>query len=89
MQRIKHINAFLLQVSAFLSMVAFIYQGCLVLGNRIYSRKFFVTYDLGFMDMGGENSVDWKIQVPEGWREHKITTRKAYWDKQLAEGAGS
>ena len=40
------------------------------------------------MDLGGENSVDWKIEMPEGWREHKVTTRKAYWDEKPAEGAG-
>lgn len=38
------------------------------------------------MDLGGKNSVDWKIQMP-GWREHKVTTRKASLDEKLAERA--
>lgn len=46
-------------------MVAFIYQGCLALGIRVCNRNFFI-YGLGFMDLGGENSVDWKLQIPEG-----------------------
>lgn len=40
MQRVKHIKMWVLQVWSFVSIVPFIYQGCLTLGNRIYSRKF-------------------------------------------------
>lgn len=36
------------------------------------------------MDLGGKHSVGWKIKMP-GWREHKVTARKAYLHEKLAE----
>ena len=64
MQKVKHIKILVLQVST----VSFIYQDCLALGNRIYSRKFQVTCDLGFMDWRGNFFFSWKTEMSEDER---------------------
>lgn len=38
------------------------------------------------MDLVAKRSVGWKIQMP-GWKEHKVTTRKAFLHEKLAERA--